>query len=118
MEVISLLPPLLTMQDVEPFFMRTLREGTAQRNDARVLRELVKARSEQIDRSLMKLQERRVKITDSRMSVDLSSFQSRCGMPRLTTSLLFSKLPAMQEATRQLRRRRARSKRRGHTSPL
>lgn len=67
LEVISLLPPLLTMQDVHSFFLRTLREGKAKRNDGRVLREIEKTRGEELDWRLLRLQERRVRIGDTRM---------------------------------------------------
>ncbi|KAL7417275.1 hypothetical protein BDY24DRAFT_412023 [Mrakia frigida] len=67
LEVISLLPPLLTMQDVHSFFLRTLREGKAKRNDGRVLREIEKTRGEELDWRLLRLQERRVRIGDTRI---------------------------------------------------
>ena len=67
LEVISLLPPLLTMQDVHSFFLKTLRDSKAKTNDGRVLRAIEKTRGEQLDLRLMRLQERRVRITDTRM---------------------------------------------------
>lgn len=67
LEVIDLLPPLLTMQEVHSFFLKTLREGKARRNEARVLREVMKSQGQAADRTLMRLQERRVRITDTRL---------------------------------------------------
>lgn len=67
LEVIDLLPPMLTMQEVHSFFLRTLRDGKAQRNDGLMLREVMKSRGEQVDWRLMKLQDKRVRISDTRV---------------------------------------------------
>ncbi len=66
-EVLALLPPMVTMRDVQSFFVRTLREGHARRDDTRVVKGLLKARRDQVDRGLMALQQRKVRITDTRM---------------------------------------------------
>ncbi|CDZ96570.1 Vacuolar assembly/sorting proteins VPS39/VAM6/VPS3 [Phaffia rhodozyma] len=67
LEVIEILPPMLTMKDVHSFFLRTLRDSNAQRNEKLVLREVMKCREEQIDWRLMKLQDNRVRISDTRV---------------------------------------------------
>lgn len=66
-KVIALLPPLVTMKDVQDFFVRSLRDGHARRNERRIFSGLASARKEQVDRMLMGLQEKRVRITDQRM---------------------------------------------------
>lgn len=66
-KVIALLPPLVTMKDVQDFFVRSLRDGHARRHERRIVTGLASARKEQVDRILMGLQEKRVRITDQRM---------------------------------------------------
>ena len=57
---------MVTAQDVRAFLMEALR---APRFDRRVVKEISKARDEQVARKLMYLQAKRVKVTDSRMYV-------------------------------------------------
>lgn len=66
-EVLEMLPPLVTMEDVRAFFVKTLRDGRKRRNEAKIVRGLVSARKEEVERCLMDLQEKRVRITDQRM---------------------------------------------------
>jgi hypothetical protein len=66
-QVLDLLPPLVTMEEVKSFFVRTLRDGYAKRNEARVIRSLVASRKEEVERCLMGLQTKRVRVTDQRM---------------------------------------------------
>ncbi len=66
-KVLELLPPLVTMADVKAFFIRTLRDNYSKGNEHRVVRSLLSARKEEVERGLMGLQSRRVKITDQRM---------------------------------------------------
>jgi hypothetical protein len=68
-KVIALLPPLVTMKDVQDFFVKSLRDGYARRNERKIVKGLASARKEQVDRMLMDLQEKRVRITDQRMYV-------------------------------------------------
>lgn len=63
-ETLNLLPPLITAQDVSAFLVEALRAPIF---DTRVVRNVSKARSDQIARQLMALQARRVRVTDSRM---------------------------------------------------
>lgn len=66
-QVLELLPPLVTMEDVKAFFVRTLRDGHAKTNDHRIFKQLVGARKEEVDRVLMDFQTKRVRVTDQRM---------------------------------------------------
>lgn len=63
-ESLHLLPPLVTAQDVRAFLMEALRAPIF---DTQVVREISKARNEQVARKLVALQSRRVKVTDTRM---------------------------------------------------
>jgi hypothetical protein len=65
-ETLQLLPPLVTTDDIRPFLIDALRTPVF---DTRVVREISKARNDQLSRRLMVLQSRRVKVTDSRMLV-------------------------------------------------
>jgi hypothetical protein len=65
--VLELLPPLVTMEDVQSFFVKTLRDGFAKKNEGRVVRSLTRARKEEVERVLMGLQTKRVRVTDQRM---------------------------------------------------
>lgn len=67
--VLDLLPPLVTMEDVRLFFVRTLRDGYAKKNERRVVKNLASARKEEVERVLMGMQMKRVRIRDQRMSV-------------------------------------------------
>lgn len=64
-ETMQLLPPLVAAADVRPFLCEALRAPP--KLNTRVHREIWKARAEQVGWRLMMLQEKRVKITDSRM---------------------------------------------------
>ena len=63
-EALQLLPPLVTAQDVREFVLEAIRAPVF---DTKVIRDINKARSEQVSRKLMRLQTNRVKVTDSRM---------------------------------------------------
>ncbi|WVQ93507.1 hypothetical protein IAU59_000581 [Kwoniella sp. CBS 9459] len=65
--VLDLLPPLVPMQDVHSFFLRTLRESYSKKNDARIVRNLVKGRKEEVERMLLGLEVKRVRINDQRI---------------------------------------------------
>jgi hypothetical protein len=65
-ETLKLLPPLVQAKDVKEFLVESLR---VPRFDARVAREIAKARRDDIATRLMVLEERRVKVVDSRMCV-------------------------------------------------
>ncbi|TBU49828.1 hypothetical protein BD309DRAFT_850781 [Dichomitus squalens] len=61
---LQLLPPLVTAQDVGAFLLEALREPLF---DTRVVRNVAKARQEQVARRLIALQSKRVRITESRI---------------------------------------------------
>ncbi|KAH7884496.1 hypothetical protein F5I97DRAFT_2037539 [Phlebopus sp. FC_14] len=63
-ETLQLLPPLVTARDVRPFLQQALRTPMF---DSHVFREIYKARAEHVARTLMVLESRRVKVTDSRI---------------------------------------------------
>jgi hypothetical protein len=63
-KVLQLLPPLVTMEDIQTFLSDALRAPVF---DTRVVRHISKARNDQLSRKLMALQMKRVKVTDSRM---------------------------------------------------
>lgn len=65
-EALQLLPPLVSAHDLRAFLIEALREPVF---DTMVVRDISKARSEQVARRLMWLQSNRVKVTDSRMCV-------------------------------------------------
>ncbi|KAM5530078.1 hypothetical protein V8D89_016261 [Ganoderma adspersum] len=61
---LQLLPPLVTAEDVSAFLLEALREPLF---DTRVVRNVHKAREEQVARRLIALQSKRVRITESRI---------------------------------------------------
>ncbi|KAK7032798.1 rab guanyl-nucleotide exchange factor [Favolaschia claudopus] len=63
-DTLELLPPLVTTQDIRTFLIGALRAPVF---NTRVIRNLSKARGDQVDRKLMALQTQRVKVTDSRI---------------------------------------------------
>lgn len=63
-ETLHLLPPMVAAQDLNAFLCEALREPVF---DTRVVREVRKARLEQVSSKLIGLQTKRVKVTDSRM---------------------------------------------------
>ena len=63
-ETLQLLPPLVTTHDIQPFLIEALRVPVF---DSKVIRQVSKARNDQVTRRLINLQSKRVKVTDSRM---------------------------------------------------
>ncbi|KAH9928648.1 vacuolar sorting protein 39 domain 1-domain-containing protein [Fomitopsis serialis] len=63
-ETLDLLPPLVAARDVQAFLKEALRAPIF---DTHVVREVTKARKDEVNRRLTGLQMRRVKVTDSRM---------------------------------------------------
>ena len=66
-EVLDLLPPLVTMEDVRAFFIKTLRGAMAKKNDSRIVKGLISSRKSEVERVLMSTQVKRVRVTDQRM---------------------------------------------------
>jgi Vam6/Vps39-like protein vacuolar protein sorting-associated protein 39 len=65
-EAIKLLPPMVPAGALKKFLIEAVRQPIF---DTRVVREVAKARKEGVERRLVALQERRVKVDDSRMCV-------------------------------------------------
>lgn len=65
--VLDLLPPLVSISDVRPFFINTLREEHRRKLEGRVVRQLGKGRKEEVEGMLMGLEVKRVRVTDQRM---------------------------------------------------
>ena len=59
-----MLPPLVQARDVKEFLIESLRVPSF---DTKVIREIAKARRDDVGTRLMVLEERRVKVVDSRM---------------------------------------------------
>ena len=65
-ETLKLLPPLVQARDVKEFLIESLR---VPRFDTRIVREIAKTRRDDAATRLMVLEEKRVKVVDSRMCV-------------------------------------------------
>ena len=65
-ETLKLLPPLVQARDVKEFLIESLR---VPRFDTRIVREIAKTRKDDAATRLMVLEEKRVKVVDSRMCV-------------------------------------------------
>ncbi|WVR03742.1 hypothetical protein IAU60_000737 [Kwoniella sp. DSM 27419] len=65
--VLDLLPPLVPMNDVHSFFMRTLRDSHSKKNESRLVKSLVSGRKEEVERILLGLEVKKVRITDQRI---------------------------------------------------
>ncbi|KAJ3504846.1 hypothetical protein NLJ89_g7728 [Agrocybe chaxingu] len=63
-ETLQLLPPLVTTDDIRAFLIEALRAPVF---DTQVIRNISKARNDQLSRRLMALQSKRVKVMDSRI---------------------------------------------------
>ncbi|KAG8988483.1 Vacuolar morphogenesis protein 6 [Tulasnella sp. JGI-2019a] len=63
-ETLQLLPPLVNAEDVRVFLIEALKTPKV---DSRITKELWRARGDQIDRKLMTLQSKRVRVTDTRI---------------------------------------------------
>lgn len=65
--VLDLLPPLVSIADIHPFFIKTLREEHRRKLEGRVMRQLGKGRKDEVEEMLMGLEVKRVRVTDQRM---------------------------------------------------
>jgi hypothetical protein len=66
-EVFDLLPPLMTVQELQSFLVKAMRRSTELRRGSRVEREIYRARQDQLDLKQVGLEDRRVRITESRV---------------------------------------------------
>ena len=67
--VLNLIPPLLTIGELQVFLQKSLRKTVHSRNANKVEAKVWRARMDQVKRTLVELEGRRVKITDGRLSV-------------------------------------------------
>lgn len=65
--VLDLLPPLLTVRELETFLIKSTRKQLSQQRMRKAERKVQRARMDQVERDLVHLHERRVKITDGRV---------------------------------------------------
>ena len=65
--VLDLLPPLLTVQDLQIFLQKAVRRSVQTKNARKVEKRVWRARQDQVERTLVDLEGRRVKITDGRL---------------------------------------------------
>lgn len=65
--VLDLLPPLVSIADIHPFFIKTLREEHRRKLEGRVMRQLGKGRKDEVEEMLMGLEVKRVRVTDQRI---------------------------------------------------
>lgn len=65
--VLDLLPPLVPVKELHDFFQRTLGDERARRNEHRITRGLLAARRAEVERLVVGLEVKRVRVTDHRM---------------------------------------------------
>jgi hypothetical protein len=65
--VLDLLPPLVAAHDVDSFLAKALRRTSEYRRNIRIERDVYRAATDTLDLELVKLKERRVKITPERL---------------------------------------------------
>lgn len=63
----ELLPPLVPVKELHDFFQRTLGDERARRNEHRITRGLLAARKAEVERLVVGLEVKRVRVTDQRM---------------------------------------------------
>ncbi|GAA5948447.1 hypothetical protein JCM10213_004425 [Rhodosporidiobolus nylandii] len=67
LEAFDLLPPLVAVGDIQTYLEKTLRRAGERRREAVMVKGVEKARLEADDREVVRLEERRVKITEGRV---------------------------------------------------
>ncbi|GMK59883.1 hypothetical protein CspeluHIS016_0901000 [Cutaneotrichosporon spelunceum] len=65
--VLDLLPPLVAVKELHDFFLRTLGDERARRNEHHITRGLLAARKAQAERLVVGLEVKRVRVTDQRI---------------------------------------------------
>ncbi|KAK9894896.1 hypothetical protein P389DRAFT_211571 [Cystobasidium minutum MCA 4210] len=65
--VLEILPPLLTVQELQIFLSKSIRKSISWSNNHKVVKRIRTARMDQVNLSLVELENRRVKITDGRL---------------------------------------------------
>ena len=66
-EVFDLLPPLVALGDIKVFLEKTLRRSGERRREAEIVKGIGRSWVEMEEREIVGLEERRVKITESRV---------------------------------------------------
>ncbi|WWC68549.1 uncharacterized protein I206_102478 [Kwoniella pini CBS 10737] len=66
-QVLDLLPPLITIQQVDKFLLSTIRDTFKKQNENKLFKNLIKSRKEELDRILLGLENKRIRITDQRI---------------------------------------------------
>lgn len=66
-EVFDLLPPLVALGDIKTFLEKTLRKSHEKAREGQVLRGIARSQMDANSQTVVELEERRVKITDSRL---------------------------------------------------
>lgn len=66
-QVLEILPPLLTVQELQIFLSKSIRKSISWSNNHKVVKRVRTARMDQVNQSLVELENRRVKITDGRL---------------------------------------------------
>lgn len=65
--VLEILPPLLTVQELQTFLCKSIRKSISWSNNHKVVKKVRTARMDQVNQSLVDLENRRVKVTDARL---------------------------------------------------
>jgi hypothetical protein len=65
--VLAVLPPLVPVRDLQDFFVSTLGTARARRNEHRIVRGLLASRKAQVERLVVGLEVKRVRVTDQRI---------------------------------------------------
>lgn len=98
-EVFDLLPPLVALSDIRVFLEKTLRRSGERAREAKVVRSISRSLLEAEEKEVVDLEERRVKITDSRVCVFFPPcFFFLCLSPRSGALMGPSQVPALSQA--------------------
>lgn len=65
--VLEVLPLLLTVQELQTFLCKSIRKSISWSNNHKIVKKVRTARMDQVNQSLVDLENRRVKITDARL---------------------------------------------------
>lgn len=76
-EVFDLLPPLVALSDIKVFLEKTLRKSGERAREAEIVKGIGRSWVESKEREIVGLEERRVKITESRLWVSRVTLKRR-----------------------------------------
>lgn len=77
LEAFDLLPPLVSLSDMQVYLKKTLRRSTERRREVVMVKNVARSWVDQAEGELVDLEERRVKISESRVYVPSSSVVAR-----------------------------------------